>query len=258
MKQLDTSLAVITGASSGIGRELARLFARDGHSLFLIARDNDNLFALKDELEQAHGIVVYCLAGDLTDEHFVATIPDHVAATALPLGFLVNNAGSGVKGSFLKTDWQREHHSLMLNSLAPTLLTKLLTPTLVKHQGSILFFASMASVLPGPGMAVYYATKAYLLSLAESLSCELAPLGVSVTTLLPGPTVSGFQSANGMNELSPARFPGAASVAHFGYQALMRRQAIAIPGWKNRIIYFLSTWVPRGMVRYFLTRRFQK
>ena len=250
-----SSLALITGASSGIGRELARLFARDRHHLFLVARDENGLLSLKSELEEQSGVIVTCCVGDLTDEDFLLSLPARVQETGVPLIYLVNNAGSGTKGDFRSTDWRKEQKSIRLNALVPTLLTKLFLSDLMANQGKVLFVCSTASFLPGPGMAVYYATKAYLLSLAESLRCELSSCGVSVTALLPGPTATGFQEANGLPPLSSGRYPSAAVVAALGYRALAQGQALALCGWKNRLTYFFAKFAPRSLTRALLAWR---
>lgn len=252
------SLVLITGASSGIGRELARLFARDRHHLFLIARDEKDLFSLKSELEEQPGVVATCCVGDLTDETFLRSLSDRVRATGVPLTHLINNAGMGAKGNFESTDWQQEEKSIYLNTLAPTLLTKLLLPDLIENHGRILFVCSTASFLPGPGMAVYYATKAYLLSLSESLRAELSSYGISVTALLPGPTATGFQEANGLPPLSSGRYLSAATVAALGYRALARGQALVLCGWKNRLMYFFAKFAPKSLTRTIFAWRFRR
>jgi len=256
--ELKSSLVLITGASSGIGRELARLFARDRYQLLLVARDREALTTLAEELKQNWDIPVTCCAGDLTDTSFLNSLPSQVRAVGVPLTHLLNNAGSGIQGKFTETDWGREQESIRLNTLAPTLLTKLLLPDLIQHQGKILFVSSTASFLPGPGMAVYYATKAYLLSLSESLRSEVASLGVSVTALLPGPTATGFQVANGLPALSSTRYPSAKTVAQTGYRALTRGQALALCGWKNHLLYTFAKFAPRSLTRQLLTWRFRR
>lgn len=256
--ELKSSLVLITGASSGIGRELARLFAHDRYQLFLVARDGEALTTLAEELKQDWDIPVTCCAGDLTDTSFLNSLPSQVRAVGVPLTHLINNAGSGIQGNFTETNWELEQESLQLNTVAPTLLTKFLLPDLIQHQGKILFVCSTASFLPGPGMAVYYATKAYLLSLSESLRAEVASFGVSVTALLPGPTATGFQRANGLPPLSSSRFPSAQSVAQTGYQALARGQALALCGWMSQLLYLFAKFAPRSLTRTILTWRFRK
>ncbi len=253
-----SSLVLITGASSGIGRELARLFARDQYHLFLIARDEEGLLSLKAELEEEWGVSVTCCVGDLTDEAFLLSVPARVRATNIPLTHLINNAGSGTQGSFGSTDWQQEERSIRLNVFVPTLLTKLFLPDLTEHQGRILFVCSTASFLPGPGMAVYHATKAYLFSLSESLRAELSAGCVSVTALLPGPTATGFQKANGLPLLPLKQYPSATIVAVLGYRALARGQALALCGWKNQLMYFFAKFAPRSVIRTLLVWRFHR
>ncbi|MEP7162898.1 MAG: SDR family NAD(P)-dependent oxidoreductase, partial [Candidatus Moraniibacteriota bacterium] len=254
MESNKSEYALITGASSGIGLALAELFAKDGAQLFLVAREEEKLRALKTEWELKYKITVNYAAGNLTDVSFRTGLPQRVHQAGGTISVLVNCAGIGRKGPFGETDWGIDEATILLNSVTPTHLIVLFLSDLRERQGSVLNVASLAAVLPGPGMAVYYATKAYLFSLSESLQIELGRQGVSVTCLIPGPTVSGFQKANGMNTLSSKRFPTAHQVAYFGYQALCNKKAVAIHGFRNQLIYLFSKFSPRFVTRFLLDR----
>lgn len=241
----------ITGATSGIGLSLARLFAQDKHNLFLVARDREKLVAVQNTLEKEFHISVGVAVGDLTDEVFRLSLPVLVSGQGYTVQCLVNNAGNGVEGPFHETSWEKEQNSLFLNALAPTHLSKIFLADLIKTKGSILNIASTASFMPGPFMSVYFATKAFIFSFSESLRLELQSYGVGVTVLLPGPTVSGFQKANNMEELSLGRYPSAETVALYGYKALQKNKAVAIHGFKNKLCYCAIKFVPRFVTRFF-------
>ncbi len=243
------SVVLITGATSGIGLALAKLFAHDKHDVFLVARDEEKLRAVQTEISQAYGVTAYYACGDMTDRHFIAMLPALVHEKQLVVSCLVNNAGSGIQGAFSETDWEKEVTSFELIAYAPTYLSKVFLPDLIQNQGKILNVISTAAYAPGNNMAVYSAGKAYLLSLSESLSLELASRGVSVTALVPGPTRTGFQSANGLGELPSWRFPSAEAVALFGYRALQKNKTVAIHGLRNRLNYLVLKYTPRFIVR---------
>lgn len=227
--------ALITGASSGIGLDLAHLFAQDGHDVVLVARSEDKLRELATELERKHKIVAHVIVADLTRP----AAPQQILERAPAVDILVNNAGFGTSGKFTDADLRTELEMIQVNVTALTQLTKLfLTPMLERGHGRILNVASTAAFQPGPLMAVYYATKAYVLSFSEAIAEELRGTGVSVTVLCPGPTATGFQkNANLGSEtlLKVMRPVSSMSVARAGYRALMRGQRVVIPGVKNKI-----------------------
>lgn len=249
MTDTSKSVTVITGATSGIGLALARLFAANGQALFLVARYGKRLAQLQQEWEATYGIAVRYAAGDLTKADFRESLPTLVRAAGYSVRCLVNNAGSGTYGSFAETKWAAEESSIILNALVPTHLSKLFLSDLRAHQGSILNIVSIAGFLPGPRMAVYYASKAYLLSLSESLRAELEAVGVRVTAVLPGPTATGFQTANSLSELPVGRYPSADDVAYFAFRSWQRNRAIAIYGFRNRIVYLGAKLLPRYITR---------
>jgi len=245
--------ALITGASSGIGRELARVMAADGVNLVLVARRAEKLQELADALEGEYGIQARVLPEDLAQPDAPEALWAALQAAGVEIDILVNNAGFGGYGFFAATNWQHEAEMLQVNVVALTHLTKLFLPgAIARGRGSVLNVASTAAFIPGPLMAVYYATKAYVLSFSEAIANETRGTGVSVTVLCPGPTVSEFQERSQMNRarlLQQAQLMAAAPVAAAGYRALRRRQAIAVPGASNKFLTFSVRLLPRPLVR---------
>jgi short-subunit dehydrogenase len=245
--------ALITGASSGIGLELARLFARDGYDLVLVARRREKLEALGADLGQHHGIRFRAIAADLADPTAPAELMRQLAAASVSVDVLVNNAGFGELGAFVKTDLDTAGRMIEVNVTALTALTRLFLPgMLTRRRGRILNVASTAGFAPGPLMAVYYATKAYVISLSEALGEELRGTGVSVTVLCPGPTLTEFQEVAHMQSTRLFRLPGvvmsAESVARAGYAGLMHGKRMVVPGFLNRLLPFVIRLSPRGVV----------
>ena len=227
--------ALITGPSSGIGLDLAHLFAADGHDVVLVARSEGKLRALAAELESKHGISARVIVADLARPE----APREVFAAAPPIDVLVNNAGLGISGKFAETAARTELEILQVNVAAPTHLTKLFLPQMIERKrGRILNVASTAAFQPGPLMAVYYATKAYLLSFSEAIAEELRGTGVTVSALCPGPTATGFQKKANMGTealLKVMKPVSSMEVARAGYRGMMRGQRVIIPGIKNKI-----------------------
>ncbi len=248
-----TQTALITGASSGIGRELAQVMAADGLNLVLVARRADKLEELAQQLQQRYRIQVWVLPKDLAQPEAPVALVRELQAAQVNVEILVNNAGFGGYGFFAETDWTQEAQMLQVNVVALTQLTKLLLPDMIaRKHGFILNVASTAAFIPGPLMAVYYATKAYVLSFSEAIANEVQGTGVSVTVLCPGPTVSEFQDRAHMNQvrlLKQMQLMAAAPVALAGYRALRRRQAIAVPGLSNQALTVLRRLLPRPLVR---------
>ena len=244
--------ALITGATSGIGYALAVCFAREGHDLVLVARHHAALRRVADELvTRSSRSSVDVIAKDLSIPSAAAEVVAHLRQRGLSIDVLVNNAGFGVHGPFVSTDWRLEQGMLSLNMVSLTELTKLLLPGMLqRHDGKILNVASTAAFQPGPMMALYYATKAYVLSLSEALSDELRGSGVTVTALCPGPTRSAFQQRAGIEQtrLMHAGLMDADTVARAGFRALMRGQRLVIPGIANRLVATAVRWLPRGVV----------
>ena len=241
--------ALITGASSGIGLELANVFARNGYDLVLVARREDKLLALQSTLEARYGIRAKVLCADLSEPNAPGELFDALQEEKVTIDILVNNAGFATYGEFAQTDLDTELQLLQVNIAALTHLTKLfLPPMLERKRGKILNVASIAAFQPGPLMAVYYASKAYVLSFSEALSEELDGSGVSVTCLCPGTTTSGFQERAAMqsSKLVQGALMSAATVANRGYRALMRGQRVSVPGTKNRLFTLAPRILPRS------------
>jgi uncharacterized protein len=231
------SIALITGASSGIGLDLAHLFAQNGHDVILVARSADKLRELARELEAQHRIAAHVIPTDLAKPEAPRELFE--ATRHLTVDILVNNAGYGQSGKFAENDLRTELDMIQVNVTALTHLTKLfLRPMVERGRGRILNVASTAAFQPGPLMAVYYATKAYVLSFSEAIAEELRGSGVSVTALCPGPTATGFQKTAELGTEALLRIMKPVSsmeVARAGYRALMRGTRVVIPGVKNKI-----------------------
>ena len=245
------STALVTGASGGIGLEIARVLAPD-HDLVLVARSAAKLDALATELGGARVI-----AADLADPSavgkIVADVPD--------VDVLVNNAGVGDFGAFAGVDLDKTLGMIQLNVASLTALTRHYLPGMLERgHGRVMNIASTASFQPGPLMAVYYATKAYVLSFSEAVAEEVRGTGVTVTALCPGPTASGFQAAADM-ELSPLvanrTLPTAAEVARYGVKAMQRGDVVAVPGGMNKIMAASVRFTPRPVLRR-VVRRLQE
>ena len=243
--------ALITGASGGIGYELALLFARDRFDCILVARSRDKLDELAARLESEFRVKTLVVARDLSKPTAVDEIYEEVSAASMSIDLLVNNAGFPVYGRFVDTDWQTELDMLQVNVVALTALTKLFVRGMVERRnGRILNLASTAAFVPGPLMAVYYASKAYVLSFSQALANELQGTGVTVTALAPGPTRTGFQKRGVMEDsrLVRGQIADAKSVAAAGYRGMMRGKTIVIPGFSNKLIPWVARVSPRGAV----------
>src|SRR2546430_5914542 len=242
---------LITGASGGIGYELALLFARDGFDGVLVARSRDKLDELAARLESEFRVKTLVLARDLSKPSAVDEIDEEVSAASMKVDVLVNNAGFPVYGRFVDTDLRTELEMLEVNVVALTALTKVFVRGMVERgNGRILNLASTAAFVPGPLMAVYYASKAYVLSFSQALANELKGTGVTVTALAPGPTRTGFQERGVMEDsrLVQGSIADAASVALAGYRGLMSGKTLVIPGLTNKTIPWVVRLSPRSMV----------
>ncbi len=241
-------IALVTGASSGIGVDLAREAARDGHDLILVARRAEPMEKLADELKSA-GTETRILTADLSKPGAAAEVFAKINGS---IDTLINNAGLGSNGPFDASDPARISEMLQVNVVALTELTRLLLPAMVARRGGrVMFVASTAAFQPGPRMAVYYATKAYVLSLGEALAYELRDSGVTVTTLCPGPTESNFMTAAEMASGALAKSPlmmKSAEVASIGYRGLQRGQRVVIPGLPNKLLAFSARLSPKSIV----------
>ncbi len=243
--------ALITGASSGIGLELAHLFARDGYRLVLLSRNRSTLRQIADDLQARYSITVRIAPKDLAHPHAPAELYQELQEAGFLLDVLVNNAGFGLAGPFLSTDWAQEAEMMQVNMVAATHLTKLFLPQIRAREGGILNVASTAAFQPGPFMSVYYASKAYLLSFSEALAEELEGTGVTVTCLCPGPVKTNFQQRAYLQGTAMMHSPlmvDVRDVARLGYEGLKRGKRIVIPGWKNRFGIELLRISPRATV----------
>jgi hypothetical protein len=243
-------VTVITGASAGIGAALAEEFSDHGHALALIARRGPQLKALADRIEERGRIRPLVVALDLARADAAAVIGEVLREAGLEPQYIVNNAGFGLLGPAAELDRGRQLAMIDLNVRVLTELSLRFVDSLQRHRGGILNVASIASFMPGPGMAVYHATKAYVLSFSEALHRELGPLGVRVTALCPGPVVTEFQARAGIPD---GYFPeflarSAQRVAREGYDALMRGRRVVVPGSLNRAVTMIARLLPRAVV----------
>ena len=243
--------ALITGASGGIGYELALLFAQDRFDCVLVARSRDKLTELAARLESEFRVKTLVIVKDLSRPTAVDEIYEEVTAEPIQVDVLVNNAGFPVFGLFNETELRVELEVLQVNVVALTALTKLFLKGMVERRtGRILNLASTASFVPGPLMAVYYASKSYVLSFSEALANELRSTGVTVTALAPGPTRTGFQKRGELEDsrLFQGQVADAASVALAGYRCLMAGKTLVIPGFTNKLVPWIARISPRGAV----------
>jgi short-subunit dehydrogenase len=244
--------ALVTGASGGIGLELSRVLAREGNDLVLIARSAEKLEALAAELADKYGAKVKVMSKDLAHPAAPAEIFSRLKNENIHIDMLVNNAGFGLYGPFAGTSWQKEQMMIDLNVRALTELTKIFLPDMISSKyGRILNVASTAAFQPGPLMAVYYASKAYVLSFSEAIANELKGTGVTVTALCPGPTESGFYDAAALHEsklFEGKKLPTSAEVAEYGYSAMMKGKTVAIHGTMNWIMANSVRFTPRKVV----------
>jgi uncharacterized protein len=249
--EVHSQTVLITGASAGIGRELARLFAADHYNLVLVARNGTRLAQFADELQQEFGVTAKSFPLDLTTASAPQFLFDQLARENIAIDVLVNNAGYGMRGAFAEIPAEESIGQIQLNIIALTHLTKLfLRPMIERRSGKILNVASTAGFQPGPLMAVYYATKAYVISFSEALANELQSTGVSVTCLCPGPTDTEFQGRAGTEDslLKRMRPMTAKAVAVDGYRALMKGKALVISGFRNWLLAESLRISPRRVV----------
>jgi short-subunit dehydrogenase len=243
-------VTLITGASAGIGTELARVFAANGHRVALVARRVDRLTALAGEIATAGGAAPIVIPCDLEQPDCGDKIAAALASAGVEVEYVVNNAGFGLFGSATELDRTQQLGIIAVNIRALTDLSLRFSEHLIRHRGGILNVGSIAGFLPGPGMAVYYASKAYVLSFTEALRQELAPRGVRVTVLCPGPVPSEFQERAGFEPGFDSAIlnVSAAEVAQQGYRGLMANRRAVLPGLGIKIVPWALRLVPRGFV----------
>jgi short-subunit dehydrogenase len=249
---MPSETVLITGASAGIGAELARLFAADKSNLVLVARRREKLEELAAELRGKEGIDVRVVAADLGRADAPQAVVDELAAEKITIDVLVNNAGFGAVGAFDQLDAARQAEMVQVNVAALTHLTRLTLPGMVERgRGGVLNVASTAGFQAGPYMAVYYATKAFVISLSEALRDELAGRGVTVTCLCPGLTATEFVAVAKMEKVRMLKLPPmtAERVARIGYRAFRRGKLLAVAGWLNYLGTIGARYSPRFISR---------
>jgi short-subunit dehydrogenase len=243
-------ITLITGASAGIGAELVRIFAGKGHRVALVARRADRLAALAAELTAAGRPAPIVIACNLEEANAGDKIAAVLASAGCEVEYVVNNAGFGLFGAAIEVDRDEQLHIIDVNIRAMTDLSLRFAGSLIKHRGGILNVASIAGFLPGPGMAVYYASKAYVLSFTEALREELGRRGVRVSVLCPGPVPTEFQARAGFHPHYNSAFLDvpASEVARQGYEGLMANKRAVLPGLGIKLVPFMLRLCPRGFI----------
>jgi short-subunit dehydrogenase len=244
--------ALITGASNGIGLELAKIHASKGGDLVLVARNKSKLDEIKVTLERQFNIAVYTIVKDLSAINAAQEVYDETNKETIQIDYLINNAGFGDFGMFAETDWNKELQMINLNITSLTHFTKLYLKDMVKRRsGKIMNVASTAAFQSGPTMSVYCATKAYVLSFTEAISNEVNDKGITITALCPGATETGFQAAGGLEEsklFKNKKLPSAKEVAEYGYASMIKGKTVAIHGIMNYIMSNSIRFIPRSLV----------
>ncbi len=244
--------ALITGASSGLGAEFARIHASKGDNLVLVARGEEKMNTLKVDLEKQYAISVYVIARDLSEQSASQDIFSELQTKRMHIDYLVNNAGFGDFGLFAERDWKKQEQMINLNVMALTHFTRLFLPGMIKNRfGKVLNIASTAAFQPGPTMSVYFASKAFVLSFSEAIANELKGTGVTVTALCPGATETGFKvaaSLDSSNLFKGSGIAGSKEVAEFGYRAMMKGKTVAVHGFLNTLMSQSVRFAPRNIV----------
>ena len=244
--------ALITGASSGIGLELAELFAADGSDLVLVARREDRLKELAERLESEHGVKVHVLPKDLSEPKAPDEIFAQLKKEKIQVDVLVNNAGFGVKGIIPEIDLDQQLDMVQVNVKALTHLTRLFLPGMIdRGYGGVLNVGSLAAFQPGPNLAVYFATKAYVLSYTEALAEEISNPDIKISCLAPGPVRTEFGEKSDLEDslLFKVSLMDSEPVVRAGYEGFRKGKVIVIPGLKQQIVPLLNRFTPRSMVR---------
>jgi len=245
-------VALITGASTGIGKEFAYIHAEKGGDLVLVARRKDKLDQLKAELQKAHAVEVLVIAKDLSKPNAPQKIYDEVIKANIQIDYLINNAGFGGRGKFHEREWEQDLNMINLNVLALTALTRLFLPDFVKrNSGKILNVSSTASFMPGPLQAVYYATKAYVTFFSNAIAEELHDTNITVTNLMPGATETEFASVSGMDKTELFnKTASAKSVAKDGYEGMLKGKLDVVSGLtgSQKLMMAMIPFMPKKMI----------
>ncbi|MFW5886560.1 MAG: SDR family NAD(P)-dependent oxidoreductase [Bacteroidota bacterium] len=245
--------ALITGASSGIGLELARVFAEKGNNLVLVARNKKKLDELRVDLQNEYRVLIHVIEKDLSVENAPREVYEEIKKQDIVIDYLVNNAGFGNSGFFHETEWDNDFQMINLNVISLTQFCKLFLKDMVERKnGKIMNVASTAAFQPGPLMAVYYATKAFVLHFSEAIHNELSGKGVTVTALCPGATQSDFLSIARIEDTNLVKgkiLPTSREVAVFGYKKMMKGSPVAIHGFLNYLLANSVRFTPRSLVR---------
>lgn len=248
------SWALVTGASTGLGKEFCELFAKDNINLVIVARNKEKLNELASSLKEIFKIQIEVCSYDLSIQDNVEEVVQYLTNKNIQIDYLVNNAGMGVYGNFAETPWKEEYQMMELNMVTLTHLMKKFIPLMVKNRkGKILNVASTAAFQPGPLMSVYFASKAFVLSLSEALNEELKNTGVTITTLCPGPTETDFFKSAKMDSLKFADSKSklmmtSREVAEIGYKSLMSSERVVVAGILNKITAFSTRFLPRPLL----------
>lgn len=249
--------ALVTGASSGIGFELAKLLAKDNFDLVIVAKDKNRILKVKNELSETFGIKVTAIKIDLASASAAKKIYDELSKNKVKIDVLINCAGLGDFSSFIDSNLDKNSEMIDVNCRALTELTWFFARDMVKRKkGRIMNVASVAGFFPGPLMAVYFATKAYVLHFTEALAEELKNTNVTVTALCPGPTKTPFIGKANQKESGIIKedLPSAEDVAVYGYNAMLNGKRVAVYGWKNKLNVFLARFLPRNIVAKFVMK----
>lgn len=246
----------ITGASEGIGLEFAKIFAQNGYDLILLARNKEKLDNLKQELNNESDIKITLLNFDLSDYNELEELVSYLKQDIVKIDILINNAGIGVFGEFSRTDFIKEAEMINVNITALTYLTKTVLSKMLKiNKGKIMNVASTAAYKPGPLMAVYYATKSYVLSFTRAIATETKDTDIKILVLCPGPTETNFMSKASDDTIQKSFFNKSASafeVAKYGYKSIRKNKSVAIYGKTNKILIFISKFVPEKLTSYLI------
>lgn len=244
--------ALITGASNGIGLELASIHASKKGNLVIVARNKARLNELKGELEKKYSVSVYAIEKDLSETNAAQEVYDEVQRNNIRIDYLINNAGFGDFGMFADSNWNKQLQMINLNITTLTHLTRLFLPQMIANKGGkIMNLASTAAFQPGPTMSVYYATKAFVLSFSQAINNELENKNITITALCPGATESGFQAASAMEEsklVKNKKLPSSKEVADYGYKAMLKGKPVAIHGFMNAVMANSVGFMPRSWV----------